>query len=84
MTRVNVADFKRAMGEYLTKVIDGEEVIVMKREVPVARVVKYEAERGSGLTIADPSLDLGPVLRSLENLPRSTIDPLDLLAEDRG
>lgn len=82
MTNVRVAEFKARLSEYLRAVRKGHDLTIYDREQPVARVVPF-AERGP-LVVREPVVryaTLGDV--PLPPLARLTVDPVDLLLEDR-
>lgn len=62
MTRTGVAQLKAKLSAYLRRVQRGEEVVVMDRETPVARLVPY-AEPGTR------PLPYRPALRKLHARP---------------
>ena len=77
-----VADFKARLSEYLRAVRKGREVVIYDRDQPIARVVPYESQRP--LAVREP-LTSYATLGSIPLPPpaKLTVDPVDLLLEDR-
>lgn len=46
MTKVNIAEFKKRMSKYLSAVEKGEEIILARRNEPVARISAVAARMG--------------------------------------
>jgi len=79
---VRVAELKARLSEYLRLVRPGEEVAVVDRETPVARIVLYKRE--SWVAARQPSPD-SPLLHQIP-LPRPLridADVVALLLEER-
>lgn len=53
MTTVGIADLKARLSHYLRGVRRGDEVLVLDRDTPVARIVPYSSS-GRELTIREP------------------------------
>lgn len=82
MKAVRVADLKARLSEYLRLVRRGEEVTVLDRETPVARIVPYKSELL--VVVRQPSPD-SPLLHEIP-LPRPLridADVVALLLEER-
>ncbi|MES2176763.1 MAG: type II toxin-antitoxin system prevent-host-death family antitoxin [Gemmatimonadota bacterium] len=82
MSDIGVAELKAKLSEYLRAVRRGQEVTVMDRDTPIARLVPY-APSGP-LVVREPVSRY----RSLADIalpprPGMTIDPVELLLEDR-
>ncbi|HEY2825412.1 MAG TPA: type II toxin-antitoxin system prevent-host-death family antitoxin [Gemmatimonadales bacterium] len=83
MKKVGVAELKARLSEYLRAVKGGQEVTIVDRNQPVARVLPYRA--ADLLTVREPT----GTYRRLSAVPlpkpvRLKIDPVDLLLEDRA
>jgi prevent-host-death family protein len=82
MKKAGIAEFKARLSEYLRAVRGGQEVTIVDRNQPVARVLPY---RASGvLTVREPT----GTYRKLGAVPlpppvRLKVDPVALLLEDR-
>jgi prevent-host-death family protein len=83
MKKVGVAELKARLSENLRGVRDGEEIIVMDRDTPVARIVPYTTS--GALRVREPS---GKYKRPFDvPLPaplKIDWDPLELLLDDRN
>ena len=82
MKSTGIADLKAHLSEYLRAVRRGQEVTVLDRDTPIAKIVAIE--RRSRLAIRRRSA--GAPLPGKLDFPASlklSIDPLDLLIEDR-
>jgi prevent-host-death family protein len=78
MGEVRIADLKARLSEHLRSVRNGDTVIVLDRDTPVARIVPYTA----------PPLELRKAKRRLRDLtlprkPAKRTDSVALLLEDR-
>jgi prevent-host-death family protein len=82
MTKVGVAELKARLSEYLRAVQRGEEVVVLDRDRPIARLVPYAPS--GGLTVREPARTYG-TLGDIPMPPRAKldIDAVALLLEDR-
>jgi prevent-host-death family protein len=82
MKRVGTADLKAHLSEHLRAVRNGEEIVIMDRREPIARVIPFEA--------LDEPLIIEPARGSLADFPwpgavgGSPIDVLAALADERG
>lgn len=82
MKKVGVAEFKAKLSEYLRSVRRGQDVTILDRGEPVARVTSVD--RVSGLVIRERSARSG----RLADIPipppvKTSVDAVDLLVEDR-
>jgi prevent-host-death family protein len=82
MTKAGVADLKARLSEYLRIVRRGDEVTVMDRDQPIARIVPFEQQ--SPMAVREPMTAYG----KLGDLPLPppaslTIDPVELLLAER-
>jgi prevent-host-death family protein len=81
MKAVKVAELKARLSEYLRLVRRGEEVTVLDRETPIARIVPYD---GAALRVRPP---VSPVPLRQVPLPPPLdlggLDVVDLLLEER-
>ena len=71
MRTVTIADLKNNLSRYLREVRGGQEVTVLSRDIPVARLVPAEPSRG--LQDVRPPMPGGPTLAEVPMPP-----PLDL------
>jgi prevent-host-death family protein len=84
MKRVNIAELKARLSEYIREVKRGHPVTVMDRLTPVASLVPY-APAGEPLRVRSP---LG-TFRSLQKVPlppplKTGVDVVTVLLEERG
>jgi prevent-host-death family protein len=82
MKKVGVAEFKAKLSEYLRAVRRGQDVTILDRGEPVARVVGVG--RGSGLVVRERPSRTG----RLADVPlpppvKTSVDAVELLLEDR-
>ena len=84
MKSVNIAKFKAELGKYLGYIRRGEEVIVLDRSQPLARVLPFQKTEQQ-LIIEGP-LEKETKLSDLHFKPiaNKKIDSLKLLIEERG
>ena len=85
MRSVNIAKFKAELGKYLSYVRNGEEIIVLDRKDPLARVVPFKEKQLPKLII-DEALEDPQSLFALQASPiagKST-DSLRFLKEERA
>jgi prevent-host-death family protein len=83
MKKTGIAELKAHLSEYLRAVRRGEEVIVLDRDTPVAKLVP--SDRKGRLVVRRP-VPGAPVPGKLKFPPPLDLarDPLDLLMEDRS
>ncbi len=84
MKSVNIAKFKAELGKYLGYIRRGEEIIVLDRTQPLARVMPFKAV--SSKLVMEAPLDKDKHLWSLHFKPISNkdVDSLKFLIEERG
>lgn len=84
MRSVNIAKFKAELGRYLRYVRAGEEVVILDRSQPLARVVPLKSLE-SKLIFEEPSKE-STNLRDLhfKSIKNKHIDSLKFLIEERG
>jgi antitoxin (DNA-binding transcriptional repressor) of toxin-antitoxin stability system len=84
MKSVNIAKFKAELGKYLGYIRRGEEVIVLDRSQPLARVLPFK-QADLKLVIEEP-IDKNNNLSSFhfKPIPNKKIDSLKFLTEERG
>ncbi|EKD75368.1 MAG: hypothetical protein ACD_44C00151G0001 [uncultured bacterium] len=84
MKSVNIAKFKSELGKYLGYVRRGEEIIVLDRTQPLARVLPYKSLERK-LLVEEP-LDKARSLINLHFKPiqNKKVDSLKFLIEERG
>lgn len=83
MKRVGVANLKAHLSEHLRAVRRGDEVVVMDRETPVARIVPYATS--GALRVREPLIryaNLGEI--PLPPPVTLDVDLVELLLEDRN
>lgn len=80
MKRVGIADLKAHLSEHLRSVRAGRTIIVLDRELPIARIVPHEGEEA--LAIRKATRRLGDW--KLPPPPRKSTDSLAVLLEDRA
>ncbi|MDZ4803668.1 MAG: type II toxin-antitoxin system prevent-host-death family antitoxin [Candidatus Eisenbacteria bacterium] len=86
MIRIGIAGLKARLSEHLKKVRNGETVIVMDRDRPVAQIVPYDHDGLPNDLIVDPPK---VKYRTLGDIPKPppiefTGNILELLAEERA
>lgn len=85
----NVSTLKTHLGQYLKKVKEGAEVVVLDRQLPVAKLIAFNGEENS-LVEVSPTLNLKEVLRQMmesdkkKKAKKLKRDSLFYLNEDRG
>ena len=80
--KTGVADFKARLSEYLRAVRRGREVTIYDRDQPIARVVPYASQHT--LSVREPVSSYGAFGRIPLPPPVAlTVDPVDILLEDR-
>ncbi|MFY9611188.1 MAG: type II toxin-antitoxin system prevent-host-death family antitoxin [Blastocatellia bacterium] len=87
---VNITDLKKNLSRYLNEVRRGAEVLIKDRNTPIARIVPLaEQEDDEGELIAAGCARLPKSANPLpkyfwsEPLPKTSLDLIDLLREDR-
>lgn len=84
MRRVQLADLKARLSEYLDDVRAGAQVVIFDRATPVARIVPFDVAVDDDLDIVEPSAPLSS-LNDLATLRlRRRFDVQRLLRESRG
>lgn len=83
MKSVNIAKFKAHLGKYLGYIRRGEEVIVLDRAQPLARVLPFKP-RESKLIIEEPLEQLNLADLHFKPIRNKKIDSLKFLIEERG
>ena len=81
---MTIADLKNNLSRYLRDVREGENITVLSRDVPVARLIPLESP-GSPLAIRAP----GPAVSRLQDVPLPPplvlgVDVVELLLDERG
>ncbi|MBI2605818.1 MAG: type II toxin-antitoxin system prevent-host-death family antitoxin [Deltaproteobacteria bacterium] len=85
MKSVKIAQFKAELGKYLRFVRRGEEVVVMDRSTPIARVLPLETKGEGGLEIEEPLEASKSVFEiSLDPVRGVKTNSLKFLMEERG
>ena len=84
MKSVNIAKFKAQLGTYLGFVRKGEEIIVLDRKIPLARVIPFHEKHKHELIVSealDDPLNLFKIkCRSISKEPH---DSLEFLKDER-
>ena len=87
---VNIAEFRRHMRRFMSRVRNGETIRLFDRDTPVASLtpVEHDADHGSGLTIFPPQEGRRPFEHikpvKLRRKAGAKRDALTALAEDRA
>ncbi len=85
MKSVKIAQFKAELGKFLRFVRQGEEVVVLDRSTPIARVLPFETKDNNDLEIEEPLESSKSVFEiSLDPVRGIKTDSLRFLAEERG
>lgn len=84
MKSVNIAKFKAELGKYLGYIRRGEEVVVLDRSQPLARVLPFK--QPESLLVIEEPLDKENNLSDLhfKAVHNKKIDSLRFLNEERG
>ncbi len=80
MKRVGISELKAHLYEHLHAVREGDEIVVLERGAPVARIVP--AVRSAALVIRPAQRAFGSV--KLPPPPKKPVDSLAALLEERG
>lgn len=85
MKSVNIAKFKTELGKYLGFVRKGEEIVVLDRKLPLARVVPFKQVHKHALVVEE-ALDNPLNLFKLKShhTAKTFHDSLKFLKEERG
>jgi len=82
MKKVKIAAFKAHLSSHLKEVRRGEELIILDREQPIAKIIPFEKE-ASGLVIFKKKKTKGKLKRLKFKPLNPPIDVVQLLREDR-
>lgn len=85
MRSVNIAKFKAELGKYLSYVRNGEDIVVLDRKHPLARVIPFKEKKLLNLVVEE-AIDDPQSLFALQVSPitgKST-DSLRFLKEERA
>ena len=82
--RVNIAFLKARLAHFLRRVKEGNEITVLDRKLPVAKIIPFE--EGAPLESAKPIGKFSDFVRSIKvpALNSAPVDSLKLLLEERG
>lgn len=83
--KVNISSLKTFLGKYLKKVRSGEEVIVLDRQQPIAKLISYKGD-DSSIVVHPPTRsreELNQILRKIKK-SKDASDSLSFLLQDRG
>lgn len=84
MKSVNIAKFKAELGKYLGYIRKGEEIIVLDRSHPLARLIPIK-ETVSVLVSEDPSESSSKLINlHFPPIKNKKVDSLKFLNEERG
>lgn len=84
MKSVNIAKFKSELGKYLGYIRQGEEVIVLDRSIPLARVIPFQP-KASKLVFENPLNNPKDLIHlHYEPIHHVAVDSLKFLLEERG
>ncbi len=84
MIWVNIADLKARLSFYLSRVKEGDELIVMDRKTSVAKVEPFRGGNGFEAVLI-PAVKTPARIRNLKIKPvKQRIDVTNLLREERG
>jgi antitoxin (DNA-binding transcriptional repressor) of toxin-antitoxin stability system len=83
MKSVNIAKFKAELGKYLGYVRGGEEIIVLDRKDPLARVIPFKERAARGMEIQEATTDPRGLFAIHPNSIPGT-DSLRFLKEERA
>ncbi|MBI4607025.1 MAG: type II toxin-antitoxin system prevent-host-death family antitoxin [Planctomycetes bacterium] len=85
MLSVNIAAFRAQLSKLLGRVRRGEEVVVLDRRVPVARLVPYQERLPLKVAVRKPVDDPSSLAKlAFPPLKGRPVDTLSALLEDRG
>jgi len=76
---LKISEFKKHISEELRRVRNGDRIVILDRDKPVAEVIPYE-HSSKRLAVRPPR---GPRTLPTVNI-KTNVDPLDYLLEDRG
>ncbi len=84
MNSVNIASFKAQLGKFLGRVRKGEEIVILDRKTPVARLIPYAEKLPVKVAVRRPLEDPASLSRlSFQPLKKKSVDTLKVLLEDR-
>jgi prevent-host-death family protein len=82
MKKANISKIKAELSKYIKYAKAGEEVVIMDRDQPVAKIVGVRAE--AAIQIREPSIDLKTLLAVTDKRTfDEKSDILDILLRDR-
>ena len=82
MKRVGIADLKDRLSEHLRAVEGGDEVVVLDRKRPIARIVPF-ATQATRVRIIAPTRDFAEIRDRRRTPARWPISSTELLLEER-
>ena len=80
MSKVRIADLKAHLSEHLRKVRAGRTIIILDRDVPIARIIPYDEAAPLEIRRATRK----PSQLRLPPPAPSAVDPVAVLLEDRA
>lgn len=82
MKKTNISKLKAELSKYLRFAKSGEDVLIMDRDQPVAKLVGIKSD--AALQIIEPTIDLKSILlRADKRAFCEKLDILDVLLQDR-
>lgn len=82
MKKANISKIKAELSKYLKFAKAGEDILIMDRDVPVAKIIGVKPE--AALQIREPLIDLKAILLANDKRPfDEKRDILDVLSRDR-
>ncbi len=83
MLQTNIANLKAKLSFYLAHVKKGQEVLVLERKHPIARLIA--SSKGAGALVIAPARRPIASLRHFKGMaPKQKIDAVELLRQDRN
>lgn len=82
MKQVKIAEFKAHLSKHLRAVQKGEEVTILDREHPIAKVIPFPQEKGEKIVVRPAKIKGGWDKLKFPKIA-TTIDVVKLLREDR-
>ncbi len=82
MQQVKIAEFKAHLSSHLRKVRNGEEIVILDRQEPIAKISPFKRKK-SELTII-PAKEKGNWKKLTLKGPKLDIDVVKLIRQDRN
>lgn len=85
MKSINIAKFKSELSKYLGFVRKGEEIVVLDRKEPLARVIPFRDSGTEDLVVEEPQEDPNFLFKlKVKPIPKIATDSLRYLKEERS